>query len=115
MADFEMCPDCRKEYEDPLDRRHHAQPIACPACGPRLVLKEAASGRTIPGGIAEAADLIKAGRILAIKGLGGFHLVCDPFNRRAVARLRKIKARKRKPLALMAANIETVLEYAHVG
>jgi hydrogenase maturation protein HypF len=115
MAGFPMCADCAREYGDPFDRRYHAQPIACPACGPRLGLRKAGSGRAIPGGIPEAAGLIKKGKVLAIKGIGGFHLVCDPKNSKAVARLRKIKERKVKPLALMAANLETVRKYAVVS
>ncbi len=115
MAGFPMCPDCRREYEDPLDRRHHAQPIACPVCGPRLKLVDARTGRRLPGGIPEAAGLIRAGRVLAVKGLGGFHLVCDPFNARAVARLRRTKARRTKPLALMARDLEVVRRFAVVS
>jgi hydrogenase maturation protein HypF len=112
MAGFPLCPDCRREYEDPLDRRHHAQPIACPACGPRLELRDARTGRKLPGGVAEAAALIRAGRVLAVKGLGGFHLVCDPRNARAVARLRRTKARRTKPLALMARDLAVVRRFA---
>jgi len=112
MAGFAMCPDCRREYEDPLDRRHHAQPIACPVCGPRLRLVDARSGRTLKGAIPEAAALIKAGRVLAVKGLGGYHLVCDPFNAAAVARLRRAKARRTKPLALMARDLAVVRRFA---
>jgi len=112
MAGFPMCPDCRREYGDPLDRRYHAQPIACPVCGPKLTLRDARSWEKLPGGIPEAAALIRKGRILAVKGLGGFHLVCDPFNRRAVLRLRRIKARRTKPLALMARDPGTVERYA---
>jgi hydrogenase maturation protein HypF len=115
MAGFTMCPDCRREYEDPLDRRHHAQPIACPVCGPRLTLVDARSGRRIPGGISEAAALIRAGQVLGIKGLGGFHLVCDPFNARAVARLRRTKARRTKPLALMARDLAVIRRFAAVS
>lgn len=115
MSGFAMCPDCRREYEDPLDRRHHAQPIACPTCGPRLALLDARSGRRLRGGLDEAAGLIRAGKILAVKGLGGFHLVCDPSNRTAVARLRRAKDRLRKPLALMARDLDVVLRYAAVS
>lgn len=115
MAGFPMCPDCRREYEDPLDRRHHAQPIACPVCGPRLSLLDARTGRRRSGGIAEAAALIRAGRVLAVKGLGGFHLVCDPFNPAAVARLRRTKERRTKPLALMARDLAVVRRYAAVS
>jgi hydrogenase maturation protein HypF len=115
MAGFALCPDCRREYEDPLDRRHHAQPIACPVCGPRLTLENARTGRTVPGGVAEAAGFIRAGRILAVKGLGGFHLVCDPLSPEAVRRLRRIKARRTKPLALMARDLDVVARFAQVG
>ena len=115
MARFTMCPDCRREYEDPLDRRHHAQPIACPACGPRLRLVDARSGRRLAGGLPEAADLVRAGKVLAVKGLGGFHLVCDPFNAAAVARLRRAKSRRTKPLALMARDLAVVRRFAAVS
>ncbi len=115
MAGFPMCEDCRREYGDPMDRRHHAQPIACPVCGPRVSLVDSRTGRTLPGGIPEAAELIRRGRILAVKGLGGFHLVCDPFNRSAVARLRRLKDRERKPLALMAASLAVAERVAEVG
>ncbi len=115
MAGFPMCPDCAREYADPLDRRYHAQPIACPVCGPRLSLVDPATGRTLAGDIPEAAALIRKGRILAIKGIGGFHLVCDPLNAGAVRRLRRIKERRTKPLALMAADLTTVRKYARVS
>jgi hydrogenase maturation protein HypF len=115
MAGFEMCANCRREYEDPHDRRYHAQPIACPVCGPRLVLKEAATGKIVPGGIEEAAALIKKGKILAVKGLGGFHLVCDPFHQGAVRRLRRNKERMTKPLALMARDLRTISRFARVS
>jgi hydrogenase maturation protein HypF len=115
MAGFPMCPECSAEYEDPLDRRYHAQPVACPACGPSVSLRGAKSGRPLGGGIEEAAALIAAGRILAVKGLGGFHLVCDPFNAEAVARLRKIKGRRTKPLALMARDAAAVERWARLS
>ncbi len=115
MAGFIMCPDCRREYENPLDRRYHAQPIACPACGPSLNLKDARTGKTIPGGLEAAVELIRKGKILAVKGLGGFHLVCDPLRSRTVQRLRRLKQRKTKPLALMARDIEVIKKFAFVG
>jgi len=115
MAGFKMCPDCQHEYENPLDRRYHAQPIACPACGPQLVLLEARTRKPVSEPLASAVRLVKQGKILAVKGLGGFHLICDPFNLQAVRRLRKIKQRKVKPLALMAKDIETVSEYAFLS
>ncbi len=115
MSGFRMCPACRKEYQDPLDRRYHAQPIACPHCGPEVSLFEAASGKKIPGGLKEAVRLIRNGKILAVKGLGGFHLMCLATSRKAVKRLRQIKRRQTKPLALMARDIETVRKYATVS
>jgi len=115
MAGFKMCPDCLHEYENPLDRRYHAQPIACPVCGPQLVLLEARTRKPVSEPLTSAIRLVKQGKILAVKGLGGFHLICDPFNFQAVRRLRKIKQRKVKPLALMAKDLETVSEYAFLS
>ncbi len=101
MAPFTLCPDCRAEYDDPADRRFHAQPIACPVCGPRLWLE--VSGAEVTGdAIAIAAARLLDGDILAIKGLGGFHLACDATNPAAIARLRARKRRPTKPFALMA-------------
>ncbi|WP_020043468.1 carbamoyltransferase HypF, partial [Salipiger mucosus] len=101
MAPFEMCAACRAEYEDPGDRRFHAQPVACPACGPRLWLER--DGAEVPGdAIAQAAEVLRGGGILAVKGLGGFHLACDAENADAVALLRARKHRPAKPFALMA-------------
>jgi hydrogenase maturation protein HypF len=114
MAGFPMCADCRREYKDPRDRRFHAQPIACPVCGPRVELR-GPGGARLPGGIEAAAALLKRGRVVAVKGLGGFHLMCDALNPAAVARLRRIKARRRKPLALMAADLAVVRRYAAAG
>ncbi|MBI1220712.1 MAG: carbamoyltransferase HypF [Rhodobacteraceae bacterium] len=100
MAAFPMCPACRAEYSDPADRRFHAQPVACPACGPRLWLE--VGGVEQPGeAVAQAAARLRAGDILAVKGLGGFHLACDALNGAAVARLRQRKRRPAKPFALM--------------
>jgi len=112
MQGFKMCEDCHTEYINPLDRRYHAQPIACPVCGPHISLLASRTGKAIKGGIRKAASLIKEGKILAVKGLGGFHLICDARNYGAVHRLRKIKERKTKPLALMARNLETIEKYA---
>lgn len=114
MADFPMCPDCRREYEDPLDRRYHAQPIACPACGPSVTLLEAHSRKPVARDIDTAIKLIRQGKILAVKGLGGFHLITDALNIKAVQRIRKIKNREFKPLALMADSLETIKKYAHL-
>lgn len=115
MESFKMCEDCAREYSSPLDRRYHAQPIACPLCGPQVSLIEAKTGKKIKGGIRRASTLIKEGKILAVKGLGGFHLVCDARNYEAVLRLRKIKTRKTKPLALMAKDEEIVEKYAYIS
>lgn len=101
MAEFALCPACRAEYENPADRRFHAQPVACPACGPRLWLEPTADPIAADP-IAEAARRLKAGEILAIKGLGGFHLACDATNAQAIAKLRSRKQRPAKPFALMA-------------
>ncbi len=114
MAAFKMCPDCQKEYENPLDRRYHAQPIACPQCGPKINIIETRTGKKISDSLDKAVRLLKKGKILAIKGLGGFHLTCDATNLKAVKRLRKIKQRKVKPLALMARDLEVIKEYAQV-
>ncbi|MBW3534245.1 MAG: carbamoyltransferase HypF [Gemmatimonadetes bacterium] len=106
MADFELCPACRREYADPTDRRFHAQPTACPACGPSLRLVDPA-GRATTGAdpLEEAAALLRRGSLLAVKGLGGWHLVCDAADAAAVARLRKAKAREARPLAVMVRDL----------
>ncbi|WP_405962458.1 carbamoyltransferase HypF [Streptomyces sp. NBC_00723] len=103
MAGFAMCSDCAREYADPADRRFHAQPVACPACGPRLRLLVPPSG-ALPGTdpVTEARALLSDGAVLAVKGLGGYHLACDAMNEEAVARLRRRKARGDKPFAVMA-------------
>ena len=107
MAGFTMCPACRAEYEDPGDRRFHAQPNACAACGPRLVLADA-QGRPLAGDpLAETRRLLAAGRIVAVKGIGGFHLACDATDEAAVRRLRERKGREAKPLAVMVPDAAT--------
>lgn len=106
MAPFAMCADCAREYRDPADRRFHAEPIACPHCGPRLRFLDR-DGAAIDAGvdpIARTLARLRAGEIVAIKGLGGYHLACDARNPRAVAALRERKARDAKPFALMVAN-----------
>ena len=115
MKSFTMCTACRKEYTDPLDRRYHAQPIACPVCGPRIKLVRSRTRDEIAGGIEKAARLLDQGKILAVKGLGGFHLVCDARNASAVKSLRQIKERKTKPLALMARDMDVVSRYARIS
>jgi hydrogenase maturation protein HypF len=113
MACFPLCPECRREYEDPADRRFHAEPNACPVCGPRLELLDAA-GRPLPGGdpVGRTLDLLREGAVLAIKGLGGFHLAVDGQNEDAVRRLRVRKCREEKPLAVMVRDLETARKLA---
>lgn len=115
MHSFIMCPQCKAEYEDPSDRRFHAQPNACPVCGPSLTLTDA-QGRTIPGDpLSSAAQLLKGGEIVAIKGLGGFHLACDATNEGAIERLRERKQRPAKPLAVMMATLEEIEEHCQTS
>jgi hydrogenase maturation protein HypF len=104
MAGFRMCAACQAEYDDPHDRRFHAQPNACPECGPRL---------SAP--IAEARQRLSEGAIVALRGLGGFHLACDPRNDAAVQRLRERKRRSDKPFALMARDLAAVEGVCHVS
>ncbi|MGW0710879.1 carbamoyltransferase HypF [Streptomyces sp. NPDC002643] len=112
MAGFAMCPDCAREYADPADRRFHAQPVACPACGPRLRLVAARepgpAGAAGADPVTEARALLTRGAILAVKGLGGYHLACDATNQEAVARLRRRKARGDKPFAVMARTADDI-------
>ncbi|MEU7072271.1 carbamoyltransferase HypF [Streptomyces narbonensis] len=128
MAGFPMCPDCAREYADPADRRFHAQPVACPRCGPRLRLVTAPDGpalfgtepapdRADPGvdPVAAARRMLASGAILAVKGLGGYHLACDATNPAAVAELRRRKARGDKPFAMMAADLADIESLAHLG
>ncbi len=110
MAVFPMCDACAAEYHDPADRRFHAQPVACPACGPQVWLEH--GGDTINGDAAvrSAAEMLRAGKILAIKGLGGFHLACDATNPEAVSELRRRKGRAAKPFALMMRTLDVIRE-----
>jgi hydrogenase maturation protein HypF len=106
MAGFTMCPECRAEYEDPADRRFHAQPNACPVCGPSLRLLGGADREPIPGEpLSAAAIALRAGAIVAIKGIGGYHLACLAGDEHAVATLRARKHREDKPFALMAPSL----------
>ena len=116
MRRFEMCPKCRAEYENPNDRRFHAQPDACPACGPGLMLVDT-SGEEITGDepLSATATLLKSGKILAIKGLGGFLLACDATDDSAVARLRERKRRGFKPFAIMVASVDEAEEICHAS
>jgi hydrogenase maturation protein HypF len=117
MREFTMCAACRAEYEDPADRRFHAEPTSCTVCGPRLYLTDE-SGRQLESGddaISHARGLLSQGQILAIKGVGGFHLACDATNSEAVERLRRRKYREAKPFALMAGSIEMIEEHCSVS
>jgi hydrogenase maturation protein HypF len=117
MAAFVMCDACRHEYEDPGDRRFHAQPNACPVCGPQVRLLDA-SGTEIPGAgdpIRVVAERLAAGAVVAVKGLGGYHLVCDAANEQAVAGLRARKHREDKPFALMVPDAEACAELIEVS
>lgn len=114
MKDFIMCDECLAEYENPLNRRFHAQPNACEICGPHYRL----FGETeiiCDDVIAKAHDLIKQGAIVAVKGIGGYHLACDAFNSEAVAKLRQRKIREDKPFAVMATNMETIKKLCKVN
>ncbi|MFB6846968.1 carbamoyltransferase HypF [Streptomyces sp. NPDC056373] len=119
MAGFRMCAACAREYGDPLDRRFHAQPVACPDCGPRLRLVPAAGSGVRPdrdaGALASARALLAAGKIVAVKGLGGYHLACDAGDARAVDTLRSRKARGGKPFAVMCADLDEVRRLAEVS
>ncbi len=119
MASFEMCPECRREYDDPSDRRFHAQPNACPVCGPRVRLLDGRLGRELSvrpeDPVGRAAQMLRGRAILAIKGLGGYHLACDPFDARAVGKLRGRKVRQDKPFALMARDLEQARELCRVS
>ncbi|WP_324019263.1 carbamoyltransferase HypF [Aeromonas hydrophila] len=107
MAGFAMCPRCAAAYEDPLDRRYHAQPVSCPDCGPHLSWRtgrgDALAERE--GALHAAASALQAGALIAVKGMGGYHLMCDARNESAVARLRQLKRRERKPLAVMLGSL----------
>ncbi|MEU9139088.1 carbamoyltransferase HypF [Streptomyces sp. NPDC048404] len=118
MAGFPMCADCAREYADPADRRFHAQPIACPACGPRLTLRTGADDPSeLRDGeaLVEARRLLAEGAVVAVKGIGGYHLACDAGDPAAVRTLRKRKNRGAKPFAVLAGSLETVRRLAHVG
>jgi len=114
MRDFALCPDCRREYENPLDRRFHAEPIACPVCGPHL---EFVSGEAIHPGdeaaLTAAVAALRAGKIVAVKGVGGYHLLCDAMSDDAVSKLRARKPRPAKPLAVMFRDLKALCEAAH--
>ena len=114
MARFPMCSDCAREYADPADRRFHAQPIACPNCGPQLELVAGDTRLVGAEALAHARQLLAAGAIVAVKGLGGYHLACDATDEGATSTLRRRKARGAKPFAVMVADLDTAGELAHL-
>jgi hydrogenase maturation protein HypF len=116
MRSFQMCPDCQAEYDNPLDRRFHAQPNACPKCGPGLELLDAKGNHVETSDvIAAASQLLKDGKILAIKGLGGFLLACDATSEKAVELLRQRKRRPFRPLAIMVADMEEAKRHCYIS
>jgi len=122
MAVFKMCPECETEYNDPSDRRFHAQPNACSKCGPRLQFeissrtnREKFQVKETAEPIEKTIEVLRQGGIIAIKGLGGFHIACDATNKDAVERLREKKRKSNKPFALMAPDLETIKKYCNVS
>jgi hydrogenase maturation protein HypF len=115
MSPFTMCPVCEREYEDPDDRRFHAQPNACPDCGPSLSLEDSQANHVEGDPLGTAVDLLLKGEIVAVKGLGGFHLACDAKNEVAVSALRARKFREDKPFAVMCRDMEEVRRHCFVS
>ncbi len=116
MAGFDLCPDCAGEYQDPANRRFHAQPIACPVCGPQVWYEE--NNRKLAEreeALQTARKVLAEGKILALKGLGGFHLACDAQNPETIEKLRLRKHRSGKPFALMAFDLKTIKEFTYVS
>ena len=115
MADFTMCPQCEEEYQDPADRRFHSQTNSCPVCGPTASLVDN-QGKPLAGDpIKETIRLLWEGKIVAVKGIGGFHLACDALNEKAVGLLRDRKGREEKPFAVMVRDLETAKLYCDVS
>nr|WP_066173700.1 carbamoyltransferase HypF [Bacillus marinisedimentorum] len=113
MREFTMCPECREEYEDPADRRHHAQPTCCPKCGPTVKLLDR-NGENLAENstaLAQTGDFLKQGFIIAIKGVGGYHLACDARQKQAVEQLRLLKKRPQRPLAVMVKSLDAAAAF----
>ncbi len=115
MAAFVMCPPCQQEYDDPADRRFHAQANCCPDCGPKVSLEGQQGQMECADPLTHAAELIRQGFIIAVKGLGGFHLACNAMDAAVVNRLRERKRRYAKPFALMAKDAATIARYARLS
>lgn len=118
MSVFEMCPECNREYHDPGDRRFHAQPDACPECGPQAMLKVRSSkfkSNEKEDPIEGAIRLLREGAIIAVKGIGGFHIACDATSREAVERLRDLKRRSNKPFGLMAPDLNAIRSFCEIS
>ena len=117
MHTFTMCEACKKEYEDPANRRYHAEPISCPDCGPTLYLLDKEQNRLAQNeeALKLTCKMLKEGKVIALKGLGGFHIVCDAKNDDAVALLRERKRRKSKPLAVMFRDLDEIKEYTSIS
>lgn len=116
MSEFSMCSDCQQEYDNPADRRFHAQPNACQMCGPVYRLLSSSGQTVICHDIfSKTRTLIKQGNIIAIKGIGGYHLACDAFNETAVAKLRSRKIREDKPFAVMAGSLAAIHKLCHIS
>lgn len=115
MKHFTMCHECEAEYTDPTSRRYHAEPISCPQCGPQLKFLDTKGNEIAGDPIALAVSMLKAGKIIALKGLGGFHLMCDATSDTAVAELRLRKHRKAKPLAVMFGSLKQLETYVSIN
>ncbi|MDR2081335.1 MAG: carbamoyltransferase HypF [Campylobacteraceae bacterium] len=115
MSVFEMCEECRAEYNDPQNRRYHAQPISCPKCGPKITFADIKSGlKTDKEPLVKLAEAVKSGKITALKGLGGFHIICDASNENTIRVLREKKRRPSKPFAVLMSSLEMVKEYCDI-